>query len=79
MRIVLLLLTLVSLAQGQISSGSIMAASSKETAAGTLWMIQWGTTTYSAMAPSAWNVGVETPMIFRVWHRFTCPSRQAGH
>ena len=47
-------------------AGSIIAASSKDTAAGSLWMIQEGTTTYSAMAPSARNVGVETPMIFRV-------------
>ena len=32
-----------------------------------------------AMAPWRRNVGVATPRMTRVWHRFTRPARQAGH
>jgi len=37
-----------------------------------------GTTTYSAIAPSLQNDGVETPNVWRLSHRFVRPARQRG-
>jgi hypothetical protein len=64
------------------AAGSTMAAASNETASGSWWSRRAGTTTYSAIAPSRRNAGVETPKVWRVSHRFVRPrrhGRQAPH
>ena len=60
------------------AAGSTIAPASNETSSGSRWRRRAGTTTYSAIAPSRRNAGVETPNVWRISHRFVRPARQGG-